>query len=411
MNFSPTTLAVGTILMLIQILAAVPWVVLVFLNPDDWIALRRSIGSRLGRHLLILVLVLMVSALMGGGQLAIYGQSSDTAGIVYAVVLQLQLIIDFFIVFFIVLLKVWPKGGAVAQAAFRESVRQPMFWLLFAIAIVAMGISPFVPYFTFGEDHIMVKELGYDTIMFVAAIFGTLAASMFVSEEIEGRTAITLMSKPVSRRQFLLGKFVGILLAIVLMFGLLGCWFEGVMLYKHWFEKLDPKPTPPWVMAVLGKLGLPVGSALTFLRGIGLWADHTFETLPGLILSLCLVTVLVALAVALATRLPMVVNVSAIVIVFILANLSPVLVSIGQKALLQPGAGAVAQILSFTSQLFDTLLPGLSYFRVGPAVSSDTPLPIGQFWSYVGAASLYGFMYTCILLLLGLILFEDRDLA
>ena len=120
---------------------------------------------------------------------------------------------------------------------------------------------------------------------------------------------------------------------------------------------------------------------------------------------------LVALAVALATRLPMVVNLCVILSVFLLANLSPVLVSIGQKALQQPNAGAVAQILSFTSQLFDMLLPGLTYFRVGPAVVSDTPLPIGQFWAYVGVASVYGLMYTCILLLLGLILFEDRDLA
>jgi ABC-type transport system involved in multi-copper enzyme maturation permease subunit len=158
-------------------------------------------------------------------------------------------------------------------------------------------------------------------------------------------------------------------------------------------------------------MALPPGVAVSFLRGLGFWSDHTFETMPGLILSLFLVMVLVALAVALATRLPMVVNMCVILAVFILANLSPVLVHIGRKALLQPGAGAVAQILSFTSQLFDTLLPGLAYFRVGPAVSSDSPLPIGQFWLYVGTASLYGLVYTAILLLLGLILFEDRDLA
>ncbi len=329
----------------------------------------------------------------------------------YGAVLQLQLTVDFFIVSFAVLLRVWPKGGAVAQAAFRESVRQPMFWLLFAIAFIAMWVWTVVPYFTFGEDHIMVKELGYDTIMFVAALFGTLAASMFVSDEIEGRTAITLMSKPVSRRQFLLGKFVGIMLAIMLMFGVLGCTFEGVILYKHWFDKLDPEPTPTWVLTALGKLSLPAGPALTFLRGFGLWANLTFETLPGLILTFCLVTVLVALAVSLATRLPMVVNVCVVLTVFLLANLSPVLVSIGQKALQQPNAGPVAHVLSFTSQLFDTLLPGLSYFRLGPALTADTPLPVAQFWAYVGSATAYGAMYTCILLLLGLILFEDRDLA
>jgi len=416
MTFSLPSIIVGTLLVLFQLLAAVPWLLLILLNPDELLALRRGLGegfgSRLGKRLVFAGIALAISVVVGVAQMALFGQASQTAGVIYGAILQLQLTIDFAILFFAILLKIWPKGGAVAQAAFRESVRQPMYWLLFGIAFVLMWISVYVPYFTFGEDHIMVKELGYDTIMLVAALFGTLAASMFVSEEIEGRTAITLMSKPVSRRQFLLGKFVGIMAAIALMFGLLGCSFEGVMLYKHWFDRLDPVPTPPWVMTLLTKhLGVPPGPAFGFLRGLGEWTNHTFETLPGLILSLCLVTVLVALAVALATRLPMVVNMCFILAIYLLANLSPVLVGYGQRALQQKDSGAVAQILSFTSRLFDTILPGLSYFRLGPAIVSDAPLPTGQFWGYVGAASAYGVMYTCILLLLGLILFEDRDLA
>jgi len=177
-----------------------------------------------------------------------------------------------------------------------------------------------------------------------------------------------------------------------------------------WFDRQSPRPPPLWATAVLNKLSLSPAS-LVFLRGLGMWLDHTFTTLPGLILNYCLVMVLVALAVALATRLPMVVNVCFIGAVFILANLSPALVSQGRRAQAQPGAGAVAQILSFTSQLFDNILPGLSSFRIDQAMVSDTPRPLAQFWAYIGAASVYGLMYTCILLLLGLILFEDRDLA
>ena len=75
---------------------------------------------------------------------------------------------------FLVLLAVWPKGGAVALAAFREGVRQPMFWLIFGIGFAALTIAPFWPYFTFGEDHIMVKDLGLDTVMLAAVFFGAL---------------------------------------------------------------------------------------------------------------------------------------------------------------------------------------------------------------------------------------------
>jgi hypothetical protein len=71
----------------------------------------------------------------------------------------------------------------------------------------------------------------------------------------------------------------------------------------------------------------------------------------------------------------------------------------------------VAQILSFMAQLFDTLLPGLDYFSLGTAVVRDNPLPLGPFFLYVGSVVCYAVLYTLIVLVFGLILFEDRDLA
>src|SRR5947209_6450223 len=82
-------------------------------------------------------------------------------------------------------------------------------------------------------------RLGCDMIMLATMLFCVLLASMSVSEEIEGRTAVTLMSKPVTRRQFLLGKFFGIFAAgwfmTVLLAGvfILALWCEG-----FWGEKL-----------------------------------------------------------------------------------------------------------------------------------------------------------------------------
>src|SRR5262249_49422466 len=148
---------------------------------------------------------------------------------------------------------------------------------------------------------------------------------------IEGRTAITLMSKPVSRRQFLMGKSVGILMAALVMFALLGTYFEGVQLFKHWWDKLDPAPTPAWVVSSLEWLN-PPPEASDYLRGTGMWADLSRATLPGLILSFSQVMVLVAVAVSLATRVPMVVNLTAVLVLYMLAHLTPVLVSIGSRA-------------------------------------------------------------------------------
>src|SRR6266851_7802767 len=57
-------------------------------------------------------------------------------GRLYGSVLQLQLVFDLFVVSFVIMLQVWPKGGAVAIAAFREAIRQPMFWLFLGSALL-----------------------------------------------------------------------------------------------------------------------------------------------------------------------------------------------------------------------------------------------------------------------------------
>jgi hypothetical protein len=206
-----------------------------------------------------------------------------------------------------------------------------------------------------------------------------------------------------------MGKYVGILMAALVMFGLLGTYFEGVQLFKHWWDKLDPTPTPAWVVSSLGWLS-PPPEAGDFLRGTGMWADLTRDTLPGLVLSFSQVMVLVAIAVSLATRVPMVVNLTAVLVVYFLAHLTPVLVSIGSKAKATDPNSAVSQLLAFVSQVFDTLLPDLGAFRLDPTLLVDAQLG-ASFWQYVGSVTLYGVLYTSIVLFFGLILFEDRDLA
>src|SRR5262245_37795838 len=210
----------GVLLLLIQYPSAVPGVLALRGQPA------RPAAAAPGRTRLTPSFVLLVGlgCALGAGVLVGLGMNivrnrSDLEGIGqgYGSILQLQLTIDLFVLVFALLLVAWPKGGAVARAAFREGYRQPMFWLLGGLAAFLLILYPFVPYFTFGEDYIMMKELCFDTIMMAASAFGVLAAAMSITEEIEGKTAVTLMSKPVSRRQFLLGKFLGIFLCCMLL--------------------------------------------------------------------------------------------------------------------------------------------------------------------------------------------------
>lgn len=417
-------LMVGIVLIGVQFAAALPWVAI--LN-DEWIqsgrrqGTLRPVGKWVGGGLLLLavaglLLALFLLIVQNRERLEFWGR-------VYGSILHVQLAIDFFLLVFGVLLRVWPKGGAVALAAFREGVRQPMFWLLVAAAVVLLVVSLFVPYFTFhaSDEFKMMKLLGYDVVMLGAVAFGVIAAGMSISEEIEGRTAITLMSKPVSRRQFLLGKFTGILLTALAMTALTG-WCLVWALYAKPLLDREPMTDPLQSqlqpgLAVLVQQGVPAGESAHFVQGIVLWLGEVLAVAPGLVVGFSQVMVLLAIATALATRMTLVINLVACLVLFFLGHLAPVLVQTAQNQQLRfaadhPGqTSAALDLVQFMAQLFDTLLPALDFFNMGPATIRDTPLDAGPLGWYVGSVFVLAGFYTAIALLVGLILFEDRDLA
>jgi ABC-type transport system involved in multi-copper enzyme maturation permease subunit len=404
MNISADWFVPGFLLTLLQVVLAIPWLLASGLIQSPR---KGGIGAILPPLFagLIACVVLPISIVN-----FLEADVTEGMGQWYAAIAQLQLVLDAFIVGVPILGILWPKGGAVAQAAFREGIRQPMFWLLGGLGFLMMLAAPMVPYFTFGEDDKMVKEIGYDLLMLCGAIFGALAAGFFVSEEIEGRTAVTLLSKPVSRRQFLIGKFVGIILAALLMISVLGTWFEVTIFLKRHIERMDPLPAVEWLTALTTAGKIPT-SALGLLRGISLWLTILYEVGPGVILSGWQITLLTAIAVSLATRLPVTVNMPVVLSIYLMAHLTPVLVKIGANARATNPNNPVSTLLEFTGKVFDTILPSLEFFRVGPALIGDAPPAPGPFLVYIGMVSLYGIMYTTVALLLGLILFEDRDLA
>lgn len=419
----PTLLLAGVFLALVQFLAALPW--LYAIDPKGF---RDTVAS--GSSM----------AYVGGGLLAaglglaaFMGYNNDSQNLVwygryvYGAVLHIQLIIAMALFMPRVLIWVWPKGGAVAFAAYREACRQPMFWLIVGVAAAAIWFSVAIPYFTFGDDYKMMKQIGFDIVMLAAVVFGVLAASMSISEEIEGRTAITLLSKPVNRRQFLIGKFLGIIMACLVMSMILNWNLNNALRAMREFDQINntPDPTDP--------LGVPVDKVvdpMTFqaqrtvvpafekyvpsapgkaiARGAGWWFSDTVAHSLGIMLGFGQVMILVAIASALATRLSFVVNLVLCLLVYFLGHLAPVVVAVTSST---QGGGVGVGLVGFLGRLFDVLLPALEFFNMGPAIIRESPLDLWQFATYVLTVFGYSIIYTAIALLVGLLLFEDRDLA
>jgi ABC-2 family transporter protein len=419
----PTVVLAGVLLALIQFLAALPW--LYAIDTKGFRATASSGGAMAYVGLGLLAAGLAIATYMGykndSQNLVWYGRY------LYGAVLHLQLLIDVFLLLPLVLVRVWPKGGTVAFAAYREACRQPMFWLITVAAIILTWISAFLPYFTFGDDYKMMKQIGFDVVMLSSALFGVLAASMSISEEIEGRTAVTLMSKPVNRRQFLIGKFLGILLACLVM-SLIVSWNLSYALRAH--REYDPINNAPDPTDPLGQPTDKVVDPMTFqaqrtvvpifekfvpsapgkavARGAGLWFSDAVAHSVGIALGFGQVMILVAIACALATRLTFVVNLVLCLIIYFLGHLAPVVVRITETA---SGGGVGVGLVGFLGNLFDVLLPALEFYNMGPAIIREAPLDLWKFGGYVLTVLGYSFLYTAIALLVGLLLFEDRDLA
>lgn len=395
------SLIVGTVLLAgVQFLAAVPWLMALSLQ------IRRQVKTP-AFWLQGLAIASAAGALVG---FLLHNQSEEkflvNIGRLYMAILHLQIGADLFVLAFVGMLRFWPKGGAVALASFQEGLRQPKYWLLFLFTGFLMVISTIVPYFTFGEDLKMLKEMCFAFTMFAPTAFGMLAAAMSVSEEIEGRTAVTLMSKPISRRQFLLGKFIGIFLSALTMTFALGWLLVWVVLLKGWFDGANPlladaNPDPAWVIDFIGRQ-FGMGSIADLMRGVLFWVHDAGTALPGLILGMGQVMVMTACAVALATRLPLVANLIVCMAIYFLGHLTSIMVEVSSRG---------NRLVGFMANLFDTVVPGLDAFDVGSAIIRDLPLPPIEYSIYTFNVAFYAVIYSTIAMLVGLILFEDRDLA
>ena len=108
------------------------------------------------------------------------------------------------------------QAGVIARATKKEAVRQPVFLLMLALSLVLILVFTFLPFFTLGEDVKMMKECGLATILFSGVMLAVWTASTSIAAEIEGKTAMTLLSKPINRRQFIVGKYVGIVHCVML---------------------------------------------------------------------------------------------------------------------------------------------------------------------------------------------------
>ena len=293
----------------------------------------------------------------------------------------------------------------IARHTFREAVVQPIYSLLIGLGCALLVIFAMLPFFTLtlGEDTTMFKAVALDIVLLLVLVSTLFATSKSIYDEIEDRTMLTLMSKPVRKWEVLVGKYLGIIaaaLVAILVFAavLVAClWWRIPTDYQLQTTTLDD----------------------VMLRQIAdLRLMHVMGILPALLLVWLQISVLAAIGVALSVRFSLVVNLPAVILLYLAGNLTRFLYP------MDPGASVFTKAFAFVAglvvpflQVFDfrqhtiyrdIRVPGTEFTNL---VRHPHAVDLGTIWGYFGVAGVYAVAFAAFALAAGLLLFENRELG
>jgi len=320
---------------------------------------------------------------------------------------------------------------AIALLTSTEGLRQPAFFLMAGLTAAMTAFSPSFSFFHLGEQSKMVTDLGLSSILTFSTLLALLTASSTVTDEIEGRTALTMLSKPLRREEFLLGKYLGVAVTACALITLMSV----VLLTALRSQKYETFQDPHFLAAVAGALVIGflifdifLVARLVFHRGIPLvgafWIAYTaaaafllpflafnspdttvweWRLIPGLIslgLHACIIS---AVAVALATRLTLVQAALGTAVFFLVGH-----ASIGILTLFRTETHA----LSATGWALRLILPDLDQFNNADALATaflDQPVSIP--FDVLASSGIYALLYSVFLMAVAAALFAKRELS
>ncbi len=152
----------------------------------------------------------------------------------------------------------------IALHTFKEAVRDKVLYNLVVFALLMIGAAILFGQISVGIEEMILVDLGLSSI----SVFGLLMAIFIgiglVSKEIERRTVYSILSKPVHRVEFIIGKYLGLLLTLLINTSIMTAGFYLVLFYqKRSFHAQDLMPLGA-VYFILLQLALVVGLALLF---------------------------------------------------------------------------------------------------------------------------------------------------
>lgn len=251
------------------------------------------------------------------------------------------------------------KTWAIALNTFREAIRDRVLYLLLFFALTSLLFSRLLAILTVGDKIKIVTDVGLASISLFGALMAILMGTGLVYKEIDKKTIYTLLSKPIHRHQFLLGKYLGLVLTLFVMLCLMTLIFF-VIYYLHAF-KIE------WSMLI----------AIFYV-----------------FLELCLITAVALFFSCFST--PILSSIFSLAF-YLIGHLSWGLETLLNK--MAPGVGKV------TARILYTFIPDLENLNFKTEIVHNLSIP-PQMLIY---STLYGVFYTIFVLFIAILVFRKRD--
>lgn len=286
------------------------------------------------------------------------------------------------------------RVGAIALNTLTESIRQKVYNILLVFALVVIATASFFAQFNFGETagQVATEQLKFvkDFCFGAISVFGMLIAivgtAQLIPNEVENRTIYTVLSKPVRRFEFLLGKYAGSVLLILVSLAMMSLMFGAMLLFKQ--QQLAGQVMQEARGAAGGVEVDAAQQLLAQIRGDAFDPD----IVKGLVLMFVKLGVLAAITLLVSTfSTSMIFNVTVALMVFFAGHLVGTAKEIWQA---KPVAGYLLAIL-----------PDLGMFNIADDIILGHAVP----WWHVAKVAVYGGVYLATVIAAAHFIFADRE--
>ena len=124
-----------------------------------------------------------------------------------------------------------PRILTIAKNAFREAVRDRILYNLIIFVLLITASAIFLGELTAGQESRVIVNLGLSSVLLFGAFIAIFVGVSLVWKEIEKRTVYSIFSKPIGRGEFIVGKYLGLCLTLLVNVVIMGIGVTLALVY------------------------------------------------------------------------------------------------------------------------------------------------------------------------------------